>query len=78
MTWYIMELIKVIIIVIAFYGLLFMMPLIGARLSARNTQVKEGYSGVSTPTIGIIVAVLLVALLIALNVSGERLMASRS
>ena len=55
-----------------------MMPLIGARLSARNTQVKEGYSGVSTPTIGIIVAVLLVGLLIALNVSGERLMASRS
>ena len=74
-----MELIKVIILVIAFYGLLFMMPLIGARLSARTIQVKEGYSGVSTtPIIGIIVAVLLVALLIGLNVSGERLMASRS
>ena len=67
-----------IMLVFAFYGLLFIMPLIGASLSARTTQVKEGYSGVSTPTIGIIVAVLLVGLLIALNVSGERLMASRS
>ncbi len=67
-----------IMLVFAFYGLLFIMPLIGARLSARTTQVKEGYSGVSTPTIGIIVAVLLVALLIGLNASGERLMASRS
>lgn len=67
-----------IMLVFAFYGLLFIMPLIGARLSARTTQVKEGYSGVSTPTIGIIVAALLVALLIGLNISGERLMASRS
>ena len=50
-----------IMLVFAFYGLLFIMPLIGASLSARTTQVKEGYSGVSTPTIGIIVAVLLVA-----------------
>ena len=74
-----MELIEVIILVIAFYGLLFIMPLIGSRLSARTTQVKEGYSGVSTtPIIGIILAVLLVALLIGLNISGERLMASRS
>jgi|TARA_B100000965_G_scaffold399994_1_gene421064 hypothetical protein len=73
-----MELIQMIMLVFAFYGLLFIMPLIGARLSARTTQVKEGYSGVSTPTIGIIVAVLLVALLIGLNASGERLMASRS
>ena len=73
-----MELIEVIMLVFAFYGLFFIMAAAGARLSARNTQVKEGYSGVSTPTIGIIVAVLLVALLIGLNVSGERLMASRS
>jgi len=72
-----MELIEVIMLVFAFYGLFFIMAAAGARLSARNTQVKEGYSGVSTPTIGIIVAVLLVALLIGLNVSGERLMASR-
>ncbi len=67
-----------IMLVFAFYGLFFIMAAAGARLSARNTQVKEGYSGVSTPTIGIIVAVLLVALLIGLNISGERLMASRS
>jgi len=73
-----MELIEVIMLVFAFYGLFFIMAAAGARLSARNTQVKEGYSGVSTPTIGIIVAVLLVALLIGLNISGERLMASRS
>ena len=74
-----MELIEVIMLVFAFYGLFFIMAAAGARLSARNTQVKEGYSGgVSTPTIGIIVAVLLVALLIGLNVSGERLMARRS
>ncbi len=67
-----------IMLVFAFYGLFFIMAAAGARLSVRNTQVKEGYSGVSTPTIGIIVAVLLVALLIGLNISGERLMASRS
>lgn len=73
-----MELIEVIMLVFAFYGLFFIMAAAGARLSARNTQVKEGYSGISTPTIGIIVAVLLVALLIGLNISGERLMASRS
>tara|TARA_B100001094_G_scaffold78769_1_gene75052 strand:- start:1040 stop:1261 length:222 start_codon:yes stop_codon:yes gene_type:complete len=73
-----MELIEMIMLVFAFYGLFFIMAAAGARLSARNTQVKEGYSGVSTPTIGIIVAVLLVALLIGLNISGERLMASRS
>ena len=73
-----MELIEMIMLVFAFYGLFFIMAAAGTRLSARNTQVKEGYSGVSTPTIGIIVAVLLEGLLIALNVSGERLMASRS
>lgn len=67
-----------IMLVFAFYGLFFIMAAAGARLSARNTQVKEGFSSVSTPTIGIIVAVLLVALLIGLNISGERLMASRS
>ncbi len=67
-----------IMLVFAFYGLFFILAAVGARLSSRSTNVKEGYSGVSTPTIGIIVAALLVALLIGLNISGERLMASRS
>ena len=68
-----------IMLVFAFYGLFFILAAVGARLSSRSTNIKEGYSGgVSTPTIGIIVAALLVALLIGLNISGERLMASRS
>ena len=44
----------------------------------QNKKVKEGFIGVSTPTIGAIVAVLLVVLIIGLNISGERLMSSSS
>jgi len=48
------------------------------RIYHQNKNVKEGLSGVSTPTIGAIVAVLLVGLIIGLNISGERLMSSSS